>query len=152
MGSVTFPAGGAVGIPLGCKRAVNTSGKVVGNLRVASSTINLILDCFTGTLVGGVHLGVTLAAVDVAVTGFQDPFVIHVKGSAVVGGLDVGFMVTGETVLIRHSLIIKNFAGFMGLVTVHTGRQDMRFFFPTLTLDDLPVDILDPGMAFGAGF
>jgi hypothetical protein len=36
-------------------------------------------------------------------------------------------------------------------MAVHTGRDLMGLFLPEASLDDLDVDLLDPGVALGAG-
>ena len=69
------------------------------------------------------------------------------KRPAVFGRYDVLFSVTHQTTLIRHSLVIKNPSGLVGLMAVGANGNNLRALFPKLSFDDFTVDIFDLGMA-----
>jgi hypothetical protein len=58
---------------------------------------------------------------------------------------------TAEAISVCHSLVVEDFSNLVGLVAVDAGRQYVKFFFPQLPFDHLPVDFLDLGMALNAG-
>ncbi len=51
----------------------------------------------------------------------------------------------------RHPRIVKHPPLLVGLVAVHTGGDLVGFLLPEPSLDDLDVDLLDAGVALGAG-
>ena len=52
-----------------------------------------------------------------------------------------------QAVAVGHPLVVEDLPGLVRLVAVHAGRQHVGLLLPQLPLDDLPVHLLDAGVA-----
>jgi hypothetical protein len=58
---------------------------------------------------------------------------------------------TSKTVFVGRSRVVEDPTLLMGGVAVHAGRDLVRLLLPEASFDDLYVDLLDAGVALGAG-
>lgn len=92
-----------------------------------------------------------LTAGDLRVAGLTHLVNLNKQRPAVARSFQSPILVTAHAILVCHSLVIKYFPDFVGLVTIDAGRQRVRFLFPQFPLYDLAVHRLYLSMAFGAG-
>lgn len=92
---------------------------------------------------GRVDTCMALTAGDFLMFRMSQRIRLNRQGPAIGGGPNGGVRVTAHAVLVRHSLIVENLARFVGLMTIHTCRENVFFFFPQCTLDDFTMNVLN---------
>ena len=124
------------------------------------------------------HFGMADRAVDAAGNGVAGPFMVDRSpgvaldaGSLPVGGpaknlvvhehglalgtwpraREFSLLVADQTLAVGHALVVIDPPDFMGLVAFDADRNLGRILFPQISLDDLPMHLLDQSVALFAG-
>ena len=64
--------------------------------------------------------------------------------------LQVLIAVAAHAIGVRHTLAVENIPDLMGLMAIHTGRENVRFFLPEFATNGLAMNLFDLGMTLGA--